>query len=106
MDFIYEPERIWHADEVGNMDAEIIVTDVPNRDLWSIDRTFVSESLRGQGVAGQLVDAAIDLAREKGMKVYASCEYSQRLFAKHPDEYKDVVVNVGQIDTDEDIIGK
>jgi uncharacterized protein len=40
-------------------------------DTLVIDHTFVSESLRGQGIGALLVDEAAKLARAEGRKVLA-----------------------------------
>lgn len=41
-----------------------------------IDHTFVSEQLRGRGIAGRLVRAAAEQIRETGASVTASCPYA------------------------------
>ena len=60
MEFQREPGRIYA------MNGEKLVAEVtfPERDgVAVIDHTFVDDSLRGQGVAGQLVRAAVDQIR-------------------------------------------
>lgn len=42
------------------------------------NHTYVPEALRGQGVAEQLVAAALAWARSKHYKIEASCGYVQR----------------------------
>ena len=58
-----------------------------------IDHTFVDESLRGQGVASQLVRAAAAELRAQGKRAKSSCWYAAQWFEKHPQEqdllYKD-----------------
>ena len=41
-----------------------------------IDHTFVHESLRGQGVAGKLMEEAVAAIEAQGWKVGASCSYA------------------------------
>lgn len=41
-----------------------------------IDHTEVDTSLRGQGVGGQLLDAAVRHARENGLKIHATCPFA------------------------------
>ena len=65
MEFQREPGRIYA------MNGEKLVAEVtfPERDgVAVIDHTFVDDSLRGQGVAGQLVRAAVDQIRADGRK--------------------------------------
>ena len=45
-------------------------------------RTFVPESMRGQGVAEKLVRTGIRWAREQGYEMTASCWYAKRFLKK------------------------
>jgi predicted GNAT family acetyltransferase len=54
------------------------------------DHTFVDGSLRGQGIAGQLLEALVDLARASRWTVVAECSYVARALAEKP-EIADVV---------------
>ena len=40
-----------------------------------VDHTFVSEELRGQGVAGKLYNVIIDYARRENKKIVPECSY-------------------------------
>src|SRR5699024_12300638 len=40
-----------------------------------VDHTYVSDTLRGQGVAGKLVDKIVSYAREQGVKIEPTCPY-------------------------------
>ncbi len=46
------------------------------------DRTWVDDSLRGQGRAGQLFGVAMDWVRAEGHKVVPVCSYVQARFDK------------------------
>ena len=50
-----------------------------------IDHTWVDPSLRGQGTAGQLMQAVVDKLRADGRKARATCSYARGWFAKHPE---------------------
>ncbi|MFM9414084.1 GNAT family N-acetyltransferase [Peptococcus simiae] len=52
--------------------------------------TVVDESMRGQGVAGKLLEALVNHAREEGWQIVPVCSYVQRAFDKDPDQYGDV----------------
>lgn len=54
-----------------------------------IDHTEVSPNLRGEGVAGKLVQSVVKYARENDLKITASCSYAQKKLGR-TDEYKDV----------------
>jgi predicted GNAT family acetyltransferase len=50
-----------------------------------IDRTFVDDSLRGRGVAGQLMERAADTLRKTNRKARLTCGYAVKWFAQHAD---------------------
>ena len=54
-----------------------------------MDHTFVSDELRGQGVAKKLLDEAANYARNKNLKMYPICSYVVSAFNKSA-EYDDV----------------
>ncbi|MBX3244336.1 MAG: N-acetyltransferase [Acidobacteria bacterium] len=54
-----------------------------------IDHTEVDKSLEGQGVGKELLAAAVAHAREKGLKIYATCPFALRELTNTP-EYHDV----------------
>ncbi len=84
MEFRQEPGRIWAEDQDGKLLAEILF---PSREgKASITRTFVDDSLRGQGVAGQLMEAAVEKLRADNMEVRPICSYAKTWFEKHPEE--------------------
>lgn len=45
-----------------------------------VDHTFVDPSLRGRGVARQLVLAAVDWARRDGLKIEPVCPFARAVF--------------------------
>jgi hypothetical protein len=47
-----------------------------------IEHTRVDESLRGQGVARKLLDAAVAWARETGTRVEPVCTYARSVFER------------------------
>ncbi|MDJ1154015.1 GNAT family N-acetyltransferase [Macrococcus caseolyticus] len=63
---------------VGNEaapDAEI--TFQSSGDAIVIDHTYTDPKLRGQGIAKQLVERAVDYARENNLKVVPLCPYAR-----------------------------
>ncbi|GLB59888.1 GNAT family N-acetyltransferase [Cytobacillus sp. NCCP-133] len=88
-DILKEENRYFINDESGNMAAEI--TFVPSGDSQiTIDHTYVSDSLRGQGVAGKLVEKVVQEARKSGLKIVPACSYAKALFERKS-EYQDVL---------------
>lgn len=88
MDFSYFSDKITRNDQTKTL-AEV---DFPELEpgLVDINHTFVDDSLRGQGVAGKLMEAAADHLRSEGKKAVLSCSYAVKWFEKHP-EYQDIL---------------
>ena len=84
MEFQHERERIFALDEQGKLVAE--VTFPVSEGVADIDHTFVDQSLRGQGVAGQLLEAAVRQIRAEGLRAKATCGYAVKGFGEHPDQ--------------------
>lgn len=49
-----------------------------------IEHTWVDDSLRGQHVGHYLVEAAVNFARENGIKIIAKCPFVQSVFERDP----------------------
>jgi predicted GNAT family acetyltransferase len=56
-----------------------------------IEHTMVSESLKGQGVGGRLVEAVVKLAIKERAKILPLCSYARAYLQKKP-EYDDLLV--------------
>lgn len=63
---------------------------VYNGDELIIEHTFVSEQLRGQNVARQLLYKVVCFAREKDKKIIPICTFAKDEINKN-DDYKDVL---------------
>lgn len=74
-------------EQAGEKLAEI--TWQQNGSVMVMDHTYVSDKLRGQGVAKQLLNQAASYARENGYKMKAVCSYVVAAFEKS-DAYNDV----------------
>lgn len=46
------------------------------------NHTWVDDSIRGQGIARQLLDVLIAFAREKNLKIIATCSYVEVMFKR------------------------
>ncbi|GEK33175.1 GNAT family N-acetyltransferase [Kurthia sibirica] len=77
--FIYEKD--------GKVLAEISWTQLG--DILVVEHTFVDDSLRGQGIAKQLVNRVSDYARAEGFKIEAVCSYVVAAFNRST-EYDDI----------------
>ena len=91
MEFTYrnrgENQGAFEHELNGERVAEITWT---TRDgVMHMDHTYVSDVLRGQGVAKKLLDTAANYARENNLKMNAICSYVVAAFEKS-DAYDDV----------------
>lgn len=55
-----------------------------------IEHTEVPVELEGRGIAGRIVRAELDHAREQGWVVLALCPYAKAFIGRHP-EYGDLL---------------
>lgn len=92
MNLIYEDNRIYAKNETGLLLAEVTF---PTRDEKRVDinHVYVDESLRGQGIASNMMLEAYNFIKKKGLLIVAKCPYAISWFKKHQ-EYQDIVINV------------
>lgn len=77
---------------IGDSEDDIIaeITYVPTgEDRIIIDHTYVSNELRGQGIARKLLDEVANYARTENKKVIPLCSYAKTQMEKH-EEYHDL----------------
>ena len=82
MQFLKEENRIYAMNNNNETIAEVTFYEIENG-VYNIDHTFVDESLRGQGVAGKLVEMAVEEIEKRGGKVEATCSYAKKWLEKH-----------------------
>lgn len=90
MDLLYERNRIYLEDENHKLLAEVTFPTVDD-DTVAINRTFVDHSLRGQGVAANLLEATVKYLAANNLKAIPTCSYALTWFDKH-EEYNDLVL--------------
>jgi predicted GNAT family acetyltransferase len=90
MEFKKDSNWIYRADENGNIIAEVTFPNTEDGAV-NINHTFVDPSLRGQGVASQLIEAAYDAIKRDGKKARATCPYAVKWFDEHP-EKRDILI--------------
>ena len=89
MDFTIEENRIYLNDENMNLVAEVTFPYI-NDSTVEINHTYVDDRLRGQGIAGELLEAATKQLKERNLKAVPTCSYALNWFNKHP-ECKDLL---------------
>lgn len=88
-EYIQEKNRIYLTNDDGVMIAEITFPDIDERTV-DINHTFVDNSLRGQGIAGELVEAAVVKLKEENKKIVPTCPYVVNWFKKNV-EYTEIL---------------
>jgi len=56
----------------------------------TVYHTEVSDKLKGQGVASQLLARMVDYVRENKLKVIPLCPFVLAQFNRHPEKYEDI----------------
>lgn len=83
MEFKVNKNSIVYGDDRREL-ARITYPEV-KEGVVDIDHTFVDEELRGQGMAGQLMERCVEELRATNRKAIASCSYAAKWFEKHPE---------------------
>lgn len=83
-----ESRRFFAVSADGELMGEISYD--PREGAFYADHTHTQSQFRGQGVAGRLLDALADHAREQGVKIVPLCSYVIGAFQRYPDRYGDV----------------
>ena len=66
---------LYKYDDEGKVIAEVTFPETAPG-VFTIDHTFVDNSLRGQGMAAKLVEAAVEEIKKRGGTVQATCSYA------------------------------
>lgn len=89
MEFKHESNRIYLENEEGKMIAEVTFPEV-SRDIVNVNHTFVDDSLRGQGIAGRLMEELVKRLKEDKKKAQLTCSYAVMWFEKN-NQYRDLI---------------
>lgn len=90
MEILFDKNRFYAGDNKARPLAQITFTK-PNDGLIVVDHTFTDPSLRGQGIARQLVNHVAAYAREQGLKVRATCSYARKVLSE--DQFSDLYIS-------------
>lgn len=90
MDWKFEEGRIYSLSETGELMAEATYEVLANGDL-NIDHTYVNPSLRGRGIADEMMRVVAEYLRREGCKAVASCSYAHIWFERNQEMYGDIL---------------
>ena len=85
MDFKRGKNSIYIDDNNGNILAEVTFP-IVRENIVSINKTYVSPTLRGQGVAGKIMEEAVKTIEKNAWKVKIECSYAKNWFEMHPEK--------------------
>ncbi len=90
MDIVQKDNGFYMENEDG-LNVAFITYQYESDDIIVANHTFVDESLRGQGVAKELLDRLADFARENNLKVRPLCSYVVKAFNTY-NNYEDIAI--------------
>ena len=90
MDFDCGDSRFYKNDENENLICEILYS-IEDSGMISIDSTFVNDDYRGQGIAAQLVDRVVEMARAENKKIIPICPFAKGMLERNRSLYADVI---------------
>ena len=85
MTFQHETGRYFLNDDTGKLIAEVTFQPIDDGQNYVIDHTYVDPILRGQGIAGKLVKAVVDLVLFDGKKIEPLCSFARHEFETKPE---------------------
>lgn len=81
--------KFYIGEDENNPIAQITYKDKDANTIIA-DHTYVSDELRGQGIAGKLFDKLIEFAREENKKIVPLCSYV-KVKMERSSEYEDLI---------------
>lgn len=90
MNWKHENGRMYCIDENGELMAETTYV-LKGRNEAIIDHTYVNPALRGQGIAGKMMEAISEFFRENKLNVSATCSYADVWLKNHGETFSDSV---------------
>ena len=84
-DVRHDPEGSRFVVDLPDGPAELFY-DMFAENVLDLQHTEIPPSGKGQGIGDALIRAALGYARERGLRVMATCPYVQVWLRRHPDE--------------------
>lgn len=90
MDFKYDEDWIYLKNENGKIIAEADIRKISESEV-DVVHVYVDPSIRGHGVASQIMDEVTEYLRNNNLKAEASCSYANMWFNRNQEKCKDVI---------------
>lgn len=90
MEFKIEKERLFLENDSGRETAHVEFPKDENC-VYQITHTFVDDSLRGHGVASDMMKLIAEEMRKRKSKAHPVCSFAQQFFEKNSSEYSDII---------------
>ncbi len=65
---------------------------IVDKNVLNYYKTYVPNELRGKGIAGKIVEAAMNYARENNLKIIPTCSYVDTFIERHKN-FEDLIKN-------------
>jgi predicted GNAT family acetyltransferase len=85
MEYIRGDDNIFVLDDAHEKVAQVHFP-LAEANIVAITRTFVDDSLRGQGVASRLIQMVCDEMEAKNMLIRPVCPYAVKWFGERPEK--------------------
>lgn len=82
--------KFYLGDDSERPDAALIFS-LREGGIISIDSTFVSPALQGQGIGRRLIEKAVEYARRENMKIIPVCSYAKKILSED-EQYADILI--------------
>lgn len=89
MEFVHNKNQIAVYTPDYLVVAEVTFPDI-DKDTVNVNHTYVDNVLRGQGIAGKLMEELTAELKGSGKKAVLTCPYAIKWFGKHP-EFSDIL---------------
>lgn len=89
-----EGSGMFYVEAGGEKRARMTYTQ-PDAGKMIVEHTEVDDELRGKNIGYQMVNTAVQYARDHNMKIVPVCPFVKAVFDKKPD-YKDVLQNTDE----------
>ncbi|WP_446899261.1 GNAT family N-acetyltransferase [Clostridium sp. LBM24168] len=90
MEWEYEDGRIYSLGENNELMAETTFLTKKNGEV-DINHTYINPVLRGQGMAGKMMNVVSQFLRKNELRAVATCPYANDWLKKHKNSYRDII---------------